>query len=378
MNANILVIDDELGIRRGCQRALEPLGYQVAFATSFQEGQEKIAAENYDLVLLDVMMPDGRGIDLIPQILEKDPETIAVIITGYATVELAVEAVRRGAYDFIAKPFTSDVLLVTVNQGLEKRRLSLQARRLQSVEQEAARLAVAKAEADKLNQFKTEFTNMVTHELRAPVGGAQSLLRALLRGLAGELNPQQIEILKRIEGRLDELLELINDLLDLAASKTVAPQEAVEPIAVQPILQEVVDRFEPDAQAKNVQLVVRLPDDVVKVQATEDGLGKIFGNLVGNAIKYTPTGGRVTLEARQNGAQLAVSVADTGIGIPADDLDKIWEDFFRAKNAKRSGILGTGLGLSIVKELVDQYGGHIDVHSVEGQGTTFTLQLPLL
>lgn len=378
MNAQILVIDDELGIRRGCQRALEPLGHQVAFATSFLEGQETIAAQDFDLVLLDVMMPDGRGIDLIPQILAKDPETIAVIITGYATVELAVEAVRRGAYDFIAKPFTSEVLLVTVNQGLEKRRLSLEARRLQSIEQEAVQLAAAKAEAEKLNQFKTEFTNMVTHELRAPVGGAQSLLRTLLRGLAGELTTQQIDILKRIEGRLDELLDLINDLLDLAAAKTVAPQEALQPIAVQPILQHVADRFDPEAQAKQVRLVVKLPDNVLKIQATEDGLGKIFGNLLGNAIKYTPMGGRVTLEARQDGSKLEISVADTGIGIPADEVDHIGEDFFRAKNAKRSGILGTGLGLSIVKELVDQYGGHIAVHSVEGQGTTFTLRLPLV
>jgi len=378
MNAKILVIDDELGIRRGCQRALEPLGHQVVFATSFQEGQEKIAAQDFDLVLLDVMMPDGRGIDLIPYILARDPEAIAVIITGYATVELAVEAIRRGAYDFIAKPFTSEVLLVTVNQGLQKRRLSLEARRLQSIEREAVQLAAAKAEAEKLNQFKTEFTNMVTHELRSPVGGAQSLLRILLRGLAGELNPQQIDILKRVEGRLDELLDLINDLLDLAAAKTVAPQEALQPIPVQPILQGVLDRFEADAQAKEVRLVVKLPKDGFKVQATEDGLGKIFGNLVGNAIKYTPMGGRVTLETRQDGTQLEISVADTGIGIPADELDHIWEDFFRAKNAKRSGILGTGLGLSIVKELVDQFGGHIAVHSLEGQGTTFNLRLPLV
>ncbi len=378
MSAKILVIDDELGIRRGCQRALEPLGHQVEFAASFQEGQEKIAAQDFDLVLLDVMMPDGRGIDLIPGILARDSETITIIITGFATVELAVEAVRRGAYDFIAKPFTSEVLVVTVNQGLEKRRLSLEAQRLQSIEQEATRLAAAKAEAEKLNQFKTEFTNMVTHELRAPVGGAQSLLRTLLHGLAGELNPQQIDILKRIEGRLDELLELINDLLDLAASKTVAPQEALKPIAVQPILQQVVDRFEADAQAGKVQLVVMLPDDVLKVQATEDGLGKVFGNLVGNAIKYTPAGGRVTLEAVPDGSNLEVIVTDTGIGIPANEVGQIWEDFFRAKNAKRSGVLGTGLGLSIVKELVDQYGGHIQVHSAEGQGTTFTLRLPLV
>ena len=298
MNAKILVIDDELGIRRGCQRALDPLGHHVEFATSFQEGQEKIAAQDFDLVLLDVMMPDGRGIDLIPKIQAKDADTVAIIITGYATVELAVEAIRRGAYDFIAKPFTSEVLLVTVNQGLEKRRLSLEAQRLQSIEQEAARLAAAKAEAEKLNQFKTEFTNMVTHELRAPVGGAQSLVRTLLRGLAGELNPQQIDILKRVEGRLEELLDLINDLLDLAASKTVAPQEALTAIAVQPILQQVVDRFEVEAQAKGVRMAVltnkpqQFTELCVQAFFSEGTFAAVRGQREGIPMKPDPAGPR--------------------------------------------------------------------------------------
>jgi len=373
MNAKILVIDDELGIRRGCQRALEPLGHQVVFATSFQEGQEKIAAQDFDLVLLDVMMPDGRGIDLIPYILARDPEAIAVIITGYATVELAVEAIRRGAYDFIAKPFTSEVLLVTVNQGLQKRRLSLEARRLQSIEREAVQLAAAKAEAEKLNQFKTEFTNMVTHELRSPVGGAQSLLRILLRGLAGELNPQQIDILKRVEGRLDELLDLINDLLDLAAAKTVAPQEALQPIPVQPILQGVLDRFEADAQAKEVRLVVKLPKDGFKVQATEDGLGKIFGNLVGNAIKYSKPGQEIEVVVRSEGERTIVAVRDHGPGIPGESLAKIFDRFYRVPGSEGSG---AGLGLALVKDVVDWHGGCMTIESEPGDGSVFKVSLP--
>jgi DNA-binding NtrC family response regulator len=167
------------------------------------------------------MMPDGRGIDLLAPIDERDPDIVTVIITGYATVELAVEAIKRGAYDFISKPFTSDQLLMTVNQGLEKRRLSLEAKRLQAIEQEAVSLAREKDEMERLNRFKTEFMLTVAHELRSPVGSAQSLIRTLIRGLAGGLNEQQSEILTRIETRLTVLTELINDLLSLAERKSM-------------------------------------------------------------------------------------------------------------------------------------------------------------
>ena len=147
--ANILIVDDEPGIRIGCRRALEPAGYRVDEAGSFKQGQEKLAFAIYDLILLDVMLPDGRGIDLLPDIVAKDPETVTIIVTGYATVEMAVSAIKRGAYDFISKPFTSDLLLLAVEQGLEKRRLSLEARRLKQVEAEAAELARQKTEAER-------------------------------------------------------------------------------------------------------------------------------------------------------------------------------------------------------------------------------------
>ncbi|MEW6718327.1 MAG: response regulator [Chloroflexota bacterium] len=141
-------------LRREDQRALEPLGYLTETATNFKEGLRKIQEGEFDLVLLDVMLPDGRGIDLLAHIRDKDPDLVSVIITGYATVELAVEAIKQGVYDFISKPFTSDVLLITVNQGLERRRLAQEARRLQAIEDEATELARAKEEMERLNEFK--------------------------------------------------------------------------------------------------------------------------------------------------------------------------------------------------------------------------------
>ncbi len=221
------------------------------------------------------------------------------------------------------------------------------------------------------------FVRTVTHELRAPVSGAQSLLRVMVRGMTGELTRQQREILDRVETRLDNLMELVNDLLALAASKTVELQEAPRAIPVQESVQHAIDLASQLAGEKQVRLTFEAPAEAIQVRATPDGLAQIFGNLVGNAVKYTPQGGRVTVQVGRQPAGVVVTVADTGMGIPAEDLPHLWEEFFRAGNAKRSGIEGTGLGLSIVKRLVETYEGMISVQSAEGKGTTFTVSLPI-
>lgn len=375
---SILVIDDELGIREGCRRVLTPEGFDVQTAASIKEGQKIVQEGDFDLVLLDIMMPDGRGIDLIEPIHEKDPDIVCVVITGYATVELAVNAIKQGAYNFISKPFTSDILIMTVNQGLEKRQLSLEAKRLQKIEQHAAELAHAKEEMERLDKFKSAFMLMVAHELRSPVAGAQSLVRTLLRGLAGDLNEQQDEILSRINVRLDMLIELINDLLSLAASKTADQDQPLERITLGPLIQKVGDHFAIEAQSKNIGLTGVIPQNVLTVQASEDGIEKILHNLIGNAIKYTPEGGSVSVELFTQSDQAAISVSDTGIGIPENDLSQIGEEFFRAGNARGTKIQGTGLGLSIVKQYIDRFGGKMDVKSKQGEGTTFTILLPLV
>jgi signal transduction histidine kinase len=374
----LLVIDDEQGIRDGCRRVLEPEGYRVETAGSIAAGRAAIESGDFDLVLLDVMMPDGKGIDLLETIRRRDPETVAAIITGYATVELAVEALKDGAYDFISKPFSGDLLLLTVERGLEKRRLSKEARRLQQVEAQAAELTRANEDMERLDRFKSAFMLTVAHELRAPVVAAQSLLRAMLRGLAGDVNEKQGEILARVEVRHQELLDLVNDLLALAESKTAAPERPLQRIELQPVLSKVVDRFRAQADGAGIELTLEMAPGQPAVMATEDGLGMVFGNLVGNAVKYTLPGGSVAVRLNRVSQGVAVAVQDSGIGIGAEDVARLGEEFFRASNAKSSGIGGTGLGLAIVRQHLDRWGARLEVESEVGHGSTFRVIFPAM
>ncbi len=237
--------------------------------------------------------------------------------------------------------------------------------------------ALAHEELQKAHQARGQFVRIVTHELRAPVGGAQSLLRTLLRGLAGDLNERQQDMLERMGRRLDALMDLINDLLGLAASKTPELEEAATRLPLQPVIRQVVDRWSDQAHEKGIDLRADLPGEALPVIASEEGLARVFDNLVGNAVKYTPPGGCVTVSVVERPTGAVVSVADTGVGIPEEDLSSLFQEFYRASNARRSEIPGTGLGLSIAKQLVERYGGSIGVQSAEGEGTTFKVTLPI-
>jgi two-component system sensor histidine kinase/response regulator len=371
---NILVIDDELGIREGCQRALEPQGFTVETAATLQEGERKIQEGDFDLVLLDVMMPDGRGIDLLDPIHEKDPETVCVIITGYATVELAVEAIKGGAYDFISKPFTSDLLLMTVHQGLERRRLSLEAKRLQAIEQEAAELSRAKEEMERLDRFKTNFTLTVAHELRAPVNALQSFLLSLLKGYIPA--DQQQEILQRAIERSQELLDLVDDLLNLATAKQELVPPKREVLSLADVLEEVVPLLRTQAEEKEITFTLEARQRP-PVEANPGQMRQLWTNLISNAVKYTPAGGRVTVTLEEENGWAVGIVEDTGIGIAPEDQDKIFEEFYRAPQAKEMEARGTGLGLPLVKRIVEGHGGTIEVESALGEGSRFIFRLPV-
>ncbi len=197
-SARILIVDDELGIRLGCRKVLEPLGYEVVQAETIQAGLACVEETVFDVALIDVMLPDGRGIDLVEPIHARDADTVCIIITGYATIELAVQAIKQGAYDFLAKPFDADVLDLTVRQAMEKRSLAIDARRSQALEAELEETQRDKAQLLRLDQFKTQFMWTMAHELRAPLSAAQSLLRTLLGTSAGALTLDQVTMLNRV------------------------------------------------------------------------------------------------------------------------------------------------------------------------------------
>jgi len=243
----------------------------------------------------------------------------------------------------------------------------------------AAVVATRALEAlETLEASKAHFIRVATHELRSPVTVAQSLVRTVLKGYAGRLTDQQAEIFARISRRLDFLESLVNDLLDLAASKAPELGETCGAVVVNASVGRAVLLLQPRAEEKGVTLTHRVCCEELVVWGSEEGLDRIFVNLVGNAVKYTPSGGSVTVSLRREGDEILVEVADTGIGIPEEALPHLFEEFYRAPNAKALDEVGTGLGLTIVRDLVDRFGGRIEVRSRVGQGTTFTVTFPLL
>ena len=243
----------------------------------------------------------------------------------------------------------------------------------------AAIIATARrvSELEIMEARKAEFIRVATHELRSPVTVSQSLVRSVLKGYAGELTDQQADIFTRISRRLDLLVSLINDLLDLAAGKAPGLAEAKEPVVLNASIGRVMLLLQPRAEEKDLDMTFQPCRDQLVVQGTEEGLDRIFVNVVGNAVKYTPPGGAVTVSMQPVDGRAQVEVSDTGIGIPEEALPHLFEEFYRAPNAKLAEV-GTGLGLAIVKDLVDRYGGRIQVKSVMGKGTTFTVMFPLV
>jgi two-component system phosphate regulon sensor histidine kinase PhoR len=228
-----------------------------------------------------------------------------------------------------------------------------------------------------LETSKAHFIRVATHELRSPVAVAQSLVRAVLKGYAGELSATHADVFGRVSRRLDFLEGLVNDLLDLAAGKAPELAEEEGPVAVNASVGRVALLLQPQAEEKGVALTLCLSPEELVVWGTEEGLDRIFVNLVANAVKYTPSGGLVVVSLEAVGDEVQVAVSDTGIGIPEEALPHLFEEFYRAPNARQMNEVGTGLGLAIVKDLVDRYGGRVEVQSAVGEGTTFTVAFPV-
>lgn len=227
-----------------------------------------------------------------------------------------------------------------------------------------------------VDRAKSEFVRMVTHELRSPLTAVQSMLRLLEQGYVGPMTSKQQDLIQRSQRRISFLLALVKDLLELAAGKMEQLQGVKGEVELNGIITKVTELMQASAEEKGLVYSVDVASEPLVVVGIEDGLERVFMNLVSNAVKYTPAGGSVTVRLWSEGVQIGFEVSDTGIGIPEEALPRIFSEFYRAKNAKAMEMEGTGLGLAIAKEVVEQHGGEISVSSVEGQGSTFRVSLP--
>ncbi|MGQ9585702.1 MAG: sensor histidine kinase [Anaerolineae bacterium] len=238
----------------------------------------------------------------------------------------------------------------------------------------AAELAAVNQRLEELDQAKTGFMLMVTHELRAPLAAIQSYLQLILKGYVSP--DDQKRTLERASERASELLALIADLLELSQARAQPAEADLQWAHPEDILHSVVELYQPQARQKGLELTVKVGSDLPKVRVTPRDMKTVWTNLISNAIKYTEPGGKVTISLERGEEGLVGTVQDTGIGIPPKALVHIFDEFYRADNARALSGTGTGLGLSIVKRVVENYGGRIQAESVLGEGSTFTFFWP--
>jgi len=228
-----------------------------------------------------------------------------------------------------------------------------------------------------LDRMKSDFVNMVAHELRSPLVAIRQLNSVILEGLAGPLGEKQHDFISRGVKKIDALLALINDLLDVAKIEAGKYVQRLVPTDIGKVIEDTVALLEARAKEHGITLTYSCKD-LKPVQSDTKNIEEIFNNLISNAINYSPEGGEVTVTAQGLGEYMEIKVRDTGVGISPEELPKIFDKFYRVKHPKTREVMGTGLGLAIVKGVVDAHHGTIDVESVVDQGTTFRILLPVI
>lgn len=254
----------------------------------------------------------------------------------------------------------------------------------EEVKRATEKLSIANEELSKVNEQlreldnrKSDFMRRMEHGSRSHLAVIQSCLNLVLKGYHSELNEQQMDIIKTAERRSTALLELLDDILLLSYRKSTRDFYLMEPVRLEDIIEKARDDIQAQAQKKNLTINVYLPFDLSRVSADQKALGEVFSNLLSNAVKYTPDNGAICISARQKRDFVEIDVLDTGIGITPEDLPQIFDEFYRAPNAKAYQIEGTGVGLAIVKEIVEAHHGNLRVESELGKGSTFTLSFPI-
>jgi signal transduction histidine kinase len=360
--ASTLIIDDEKAMRDSCSQVLTKEGYLTETAQDGDSGLQKVSRIRPDLVLVDLKMPGMGGMELLEKIAEIDSDIVSIVITGYATIESAVEAMKRNAYDFIPKPFTPDQLRIIVGRGLEKRRLALESAQLRQEKE----------------TMRENFITLVSHQLRSPLVSVLQYFEGILEVFTfeGEWASLQRKLIEGATKRINGLLKLINDWLDMSRVETCKLIDNFAPVTLVPLLSETIELLKPMAETKKITLETNFGDGLPGVQGDRESLKQAFTNLISNAIQYNHQKGTITISTRGDNNHLVVEISDTGIGISQDNLHFIFDEFFRVKSKETRDITGSGLGLPIAKRIIEAHNGSIKVASELGKGTTFSIFLP--
>jgi len=403
MAANrILVVDDEESVAVTMQAILEMDGHEVMTAMSGAEAFELIRGGAFDLVLTDLRLDDADGIQILGEVRRHSPDAVTIILTGYASLDSAVNALREGAYDYLLKPCDVEELRATVNRGLERRRLgqllrqrvselelanetinSLNADLQRRVDAATHELRLRVEQLQELDRLKSQFMSIASHELKTPITAMSGFLQVALRRLRKRLeapSPQTVEEQRALLDQMEivqrqtaKLARLVDELLDVSRIQSGRIEFSVAEVDLVALAEEVADRMRVVSSQHKVKVH---SDGPVVIDADRDHLEQVLNNLVGNAIKYSPGGGAIDIDVRRSDGTGLITVRDRGIGIPAEELPAVFGLFYRSPDRRARDVGGMGLGLYISKQIVDRHGGRIWADSKHGQGTTFSVELP--
>ena len=380
----ILIIDDNpinLGV---IADYLVDSGYGIITALTGEEGLERAGNIQPDLILLDVMMPGIDGFETCRRLKadEATKDIPVIYMTALAGADDKVKGFTTGAVDYVTKPIHQEEVLARINTHLTIHQLQQELEdKNETLERQVAKrtrdLEIALSKLQETDRAKSQFITMMSHELRTPLNAINGFSELLLMGLSGDLPEQSHNDVQLIYNNGQHLLELINDILDISQIESGHIQLEREPLRAQEVIEDVLTSSISLVKDKQLEIVTSVSDDLPLVYADRTCLKQVLLNLINNAIKFTHEG-IITLKADvEDSSKIRFTVIDTGIGIPMEKLDAIFNSFQQVDMSDARLFSGTGLGLTICKQLVNLHDGEIGVQSKVGIGSEFWFTLPV-
>lgn len=349
---NILIVDDEMGPRESLKMILNPY-YNVYTADRGAQAVEMLKQVPVDLVTLDLKMPGFSGINVLEKVKQHDPDIEAIIITGYGSLDTAIEGLRLGAFDYISKPFDVNHILALVRRGLERRNAKTQ-----------------------LRQVKSDFLSNISHELRTPLSVVVGFVYLLLNQVIGKLTEEQQKVLETVYRNSEELLELIDNVLWMTSLNAGDANATIERFDVRDVINETVKRYEKPIREKGLRLDVKLAaDDDLSLDSDRAKVERVFQNVFNNAVKFTSQG-EIVVKASALRDRVEIEITDTGVGIEPSKMDSIFEPFHQADNSMQRSYSGLGIGLTVARRMAELIDGKLGVSSKPGVGTRVTMSFP--
>ena len=363
---SILIVDDEEGLLLSLMSAFRMQGYRVEGVETAQGALAARTKEPFDALLTDMIMPGMGGLALMERVRSQFPRIPVVLMTGGATVETALQALKGGAADYVLKPFSLTEILHVVDRALEQSRLR----------QENLELNELNRRLRELDQVKSDLLSAVTHEFRTPLTVIHGWLDHLLSAGVEALSPGQRESLAAIRGSVLRLGRLIANLLALVESHAGRGVEGADPVSLWELLQSAAASLSAEAAERGVAITLRDAGRPHVVVGDGKQLGLLLLNLLENAVKFSARGGTVLAAVSGSGREVEASITNATGQFPADQIPRLLKPFTQGNMGLTRAAGGLGLGLAVVRAIVQAHGGVLLVETGNEQGATVRVRFP--